>query len=292
MNICFSGGGINCVSFIGIIDEINKKIEYTNINFLSGTSGGSIIAALFSLGATPEQMKEFFIEGIKLFKNIGENDIKNYNGFIFNFGPFLMSWLSKIIKKLGYPEDLKLSDWPKDCKRVIIHSFCVEDAYEISWDTDNPPEQLELRQALYCSCAIPFIFRSLEINGKHYVDGGLSSNIHAYPSSLICIIEKESGDYEYNEDDIFNSVLILLDSVFKNNIIKTIENVECNLMKIKIPNTFGALSFINIDIETSKINELIKIGKMTAKSFLQNKNTLFSENSNSKKKNFGVYSLR
>ena len=48
VGICFAGGGIKGVAHIGVL----KALEEENINFdyVAGTSSGSIIAALYSVG--------------------------------------------------------------------------------------------------------------------------------------------------------------------------------------------------------------------------------------------------
>ena len=58
IGICFAGGGIKGACHIGVL----KALEEENIkfDFISGTSSGSIIAILYSLGFTPEEMYEIF----------------------------------------------------------------------------------------------------------------------------------------------------------------------------------------------------------------------------------------
>ena len=56
--LCFSGGGIKAAAHIGAlkaIEEKNMKFEY-----VSGTSSGSIIATLYALGYTSDEMLEIF----------------------------------------------------------------------------------------------------------------------------------------------------------------------------------------------------------------------------------------
>ena len=75
--LCFSGGGIKAAAHIGAlkaIEEKNMKFEY-----VSGTSSGSIIATLYALGYTSDEMLEIFkryarkikyIEPLKFFEII------------------------------------------------------------------------------------------------------------------------------------------------------------------------------------------------------------------------------
>ena len=63
IGLCLSGGGIKGAAHIGVI----KALEEENIKFdcVSGTSSGSIVASLYAMGYTPEDMLE-------LFKNYGK----------------------------------------------------------------------------------------------------------------------------------------------------------------------------------------------------------------------------
>ena len=72
IGICFAGGGIKGACHIGVL----KALEEENIkfDFISGTSSGSIIAILYSLGFTPEEMYEIFK---KYSKKINYFEFKN-----------------------------------------------------------------------------------------------------------------------------------------------------------------------------------------------------------------------
>ena len=58
VGICFAGGGIKGVAHIGVL----KALEEENINFdyVAGTSSGSIIAVLYSVGYKSDEIYEIF----------------------------------------------------------------------------------------------------------------------------------------------------------------------------------------------------------------------------------------
>ena len=64
--LCLSGGGVKAFAHIGAI----KALEESNIKFnmVAGTSSGSIIALLYALGYSSEEMYEIFKKYIKLFQ--------------------------------------------------------------------------------------------------------------------------------------------------------------------------------------------------------------------------------
>lgn len=72
IGICFAGGGIKGACHIGVL----KALEEENIkfDFISGTSSGSIIATLYALGFTSNEMYEIFK---KYSKKINYFEFKN-----------------------------------------------------------------------------------------------------------------------------------------------------------------------------------------------------------------------
>ena len=61
--ICMSGGGVKGLSFIGTIEKL-IKIKYINISNIKkwvGTSVGAIIAYLFCLNYSIQEIKVFII---------------------------------------------------------------------------------------------------------------------------------------------------------------------------------------------------------------------------------------
>lgn len=71
--LCLSGGGIKAAAHIGAL----KALEENNIRFdcVSGTSSGSIIATLYALGYTSDEMFEIFK---KYSKKIKYFDFKHF----------------------------------------------------------------------------------------------------------------------------------------------------------------------------------------------------------------------
>ena len=77
--ICFAGGGIKGVAHIGAL----KAFEEENIKFdyIAGTSSGSIVACLYSIGYSADEIYEIFK---KYANKIRYVDAKNIFKLIFN----------------------------------------------------------------------------------------------------------------------------------------------------------------------------------------------------------------
>ena len=61
--LCFSGGGIKAFAHIGALKALEEL--GINIKYLSGTSTGSAIAALYAMGYTPQEIEQICKEKYK-----------------------------------------------------------------------------------------------------------------------------------------------------------------------------------------------------------------------------------
>ena len=80
IGLCLAGGGLQGYSHIGVLkalEELNINIEY-----ISGTSTGGVIASLYALGFTPTEIeqicKKFYKEIFKVKKSIFLKMITNF----------------------------------------------------------------------------------------------------------------------------------------------------------------------------------------------------------------------
>jgi len=66
--------------------------------------------------------------------------------------------------------------WPDD--PTVIVAYELESKRRVAFGTLDAPD-VALRDAVSASSAVPLVFAPLELNGKHYVDGGIVSGTHA-----------------------------------------------------------------------------------------------------------------
>lgn len=60
LGVALSGGGVRGAAHIGILKALEE--EGVHIDYISGTSAGSIVASLYSVGYTPDEIKEIFLK--------------------------------------------------------------------------------------------------------------------------------------------------------------------------------------------------------------------------------------
>ena len=82
LGICLAGGGVKGAAHIGVLQAFYE--EGINFNYISGTSSGSIVATLYAVGFTPEEIFYLFKKYCKEIKYIEfKNIIKLISGLIF-----------------------------------------------------------------------------------------------------------------------------------------------------------------------------------------------------------------
>ena len=151
LGIAFSGGGARGAAHCGALQALN---EYgIKADVVSGTSVGALVATLYSSGFTPKQMIELF-QGLNFFKDIVTPSVPK--GGMFDSKP-----LVEIIRKnLPYTR----------LEALPIPTYLV--ASNLEHGVPKVFSKGDIAPRVVASCSIPVIFRPMNINGEHYVDGG------------------------------------------------------------------------------------------------------------------------
>ena len=191
--LCFSGGGIKAYSHVGAL----KAMEERNLKFdmVAGTSSGSIIAVLYALGYSSNEMYELLNKYTKNIRYIDfKNIIKIIGGLLFsgriivdglNSGNFLTKAIRQICKekKVYKMKDIKMpiaipAVNLQNGEVIIFSSKEVKKetrqniSDEIKYITDAPIEI-----AIRSSCSFPIVFSPCKYNEKQLIDGGVRENV-------------------------------------------------------------------------------------------------------------------
>lgn len=186
VGLVLSGGGAKGLAHIGVlkvIDSLGIKIDY-----IGGTSMGSIIGGLYASGYTGKQLDSIFsrVDTQALIQDFTPRDSKNFyekrNDEVYaltlpfdNFKVGLPSAFSKGLYNFNLLSKLTLPVRNiKDFNQLPIPFFCVatnmETGKEVILDKGN------LAQSQIASSAIPSVFNPVEIDGKMLIDGGVVNN--------------------------------------------------------------------------------------------------------------------
>ena len=263
-NLVISGGGVKIIASLGVIKYLKETDQLNSIKNYYGTSAGSIICLMLTLGFELEEMTKF-IESFDLDKLI----IVNTENLFTTFNVCENTKIEKVIKlflnfKLNNQNDLKKLNFEnitmkelynKTNKYLSITSTCLttQEAVYISHETfPNIP----VWKAILMSCSIPLIFKPIEWEDKLYVDGGLIDNFPLFNIKLDDIKYTLGIQINLNcipncskEQNIYNYVINLIEIILESQI----EIKPYNIISIKIDNSLihNALS-VNIDIDTKK----------------------------------------
>lgn len=187
VGLALSGGGAKGFGHIGVFMAFESFGIKPDI--LAGVSAGSIAAALYAAGLTPDEIIECFVESAK-FGDFTEWSVPREGFFKLNkFRKLLESWLP--VKNL---EDLKIP--------TMICATDIDHGKSVGWSKG------EIAPRVVASCSIPIIFTPQVINGVHYVDGGVLRNLPAWSIRRFCKTlygvncSPLNGDYEYKESVI------------------------------------------------------------------------------------------
>ncbi|MEN6619169.1 MAG: patatin-like phospholipase family protein [Rikenellaceae bacterium] len=160
LGLTLSGGGVKGFAHAGALmamEELGLKP-----NVISGTSAGAIVGALYSSGQSPDSIRKIF--KTKYFNNFVELTIPKSGLFgTADFIKFLKdNILVETFEELQIPLKVVATDFDNG-KSVVFSSG-------------------ELSRRIMASACVPVFFNPIEIDGVHYVDGGIFKN---FPVSVI-----------------------------------------------------------------------------------------------------------
>ena len=191
IGICFSGGGIKGVAHIGAL----KAFEEENIKFdyIAGTSSGSIVACLYSVGYNSDEIYEIFK---KYINKINYFEIKNIINLILGIlikRKIIITGLNsgKKIEKLINKECAKkeINNINQINKKLLIpcvnlktgdvHIFSSIKNRNRKEYSDNIiyENNINIGKAVRASCSYPGVFSPCIIEDNYMVDGGIRENV-------------------------------------------------------------------------------------------------------------------
>jgi NTE family protein len=157
--IVLSGGGVRGMAHIGVLQALGEHEIFPK--WVSGTSVGALVGALYAAGKGTAEMLAFF----------SETPLFRYNFFSLNkpglldteryYSIFKSFWPENSFESLQYPLYVIATDLFKGSE-VIFHKG-------------------ELIRPLLASAALPPIFSPVEIDTVLYADGGIMNNFPLEP---------------------------------------------------------------------------------------------------------------
>ena len=277
VGVVLGGGGAKGAAHIGVlkyIEEIGIPVDY-----VAGTSMGSIIGGLYAMGYSPEELSRLIANmnwseyvGNTIDRSAMSPEMRQRNSTMFMNIPFSLSGLLKNKNKskslanylpsayvnnaalinlfndlcIGYQEEIDFNELP-------IPFACV--ATDISTGKEVVIRHGSVPNAMRASMAIPGVFSPVRIDDKVLVDGGLVNNFPAdvlHQMGADIIIGVEVCEKNHKDLDEIPSLPDVLSYVINNAVSqKRDENRQlCTLYLDPDITGYGTLSFTPDAIDT------------------------------------------
>lgn len=190
LGLCLSGGGIKAAAHIGAI----KALEEDNIKFdyISGTSSGSIVATLYAIGFTVDEIYYFFKKYAKQIKYVDSKNICNFGKNIFlnhkfklnglNSGESIYKLMNTIAQKKGI-SNINQIKMPLIIPAVNIYNeqlyvFCSKNVKSLSDESIKYINDVNIGTAVQASCSFPGVFSPCDkYENALLIDGGTQENV-------------------------------------------------------------------------------------------------------------------
>lgn len=189
LGICFAGGGVKGAAHIGVLKAFEE--EGINFEYISGTSSGSIDAALYACGYSSEEIYKLFKRYCKQIKYVdGINIIKTIFGLIFE-RKIIIDGLTngnKIQKIIDVAcKEKGISNINQIKKNLIIPAVDLYDGKLYAFSSKNNRAiysnnikyiyDCEIGKIVQASCSYPGIFSPCKYKNTKLIDGGIRENV-------------------------------------------------------------------------------------------------------------------
>jgi NTE family protein len=179
IGLTLSGGGMRGIAHIAVL----KALEEYNLKpqIISGTSAGSIVAAFYSFGKTPDEMMDI-VKSTTFFSRSYLKLSKN--------GIFSSNFILKLLTDYFPEDDFKIL-------KIPIYIAATEMTHGIvDYFSEGP-----LFQPLLASSSVPFVLPPVRMGEKIYVDGGVLDNLPIEPIIDKCdfLIASHVNSISYDE---------------------------------------------------------------------------------------------
>lgn len=229
--LSLSGGGIKAAAHIGAL----KAFEEEKIKFdcVSGASSGSIIATMYALGYSSDEMWKLFKKYYKKIKYVEwKQVIKMILGLIFtrrlvidglNSGKVIEKIINEICKK-SHVENINEIKMPLmismvDLQKGTVYIASSQEKRKVLQDNTKYISDIPIATAVRASCSFPVVFSPCKFDGLQLIDGGTRENL---PWKVL---------KEYGADEVYG---IAFDTILeKNQCCKNMIEVAARAMELQ-----------------------------------------------------------
>lgn len=188
LGVALAGGGLQGIAHIGALkafQDLNIKIDY-----ISGTSSGSIFATMFAMGFTTEEMKKFANDYYKTLTNIEKKPIISAIGSYLIHKEVKIGGLTKgekiekLVKIIAKIKNIKnISDIKMPLAIPTVDTISTKECISVSKRVNINRNDIDyiydipIEKAVRASMSFPGIFTTCDFGKYNFIDGGTKDNL-------------------------------------------------------------------------------------------------------------------
>ena len=198
-SLVFCGGGMKCLSYLGVYRALLEYDLIKDIDTLIGTSAGNIIALMILLGYSLEELKDvYFNLDFSVLQDINPERVFEFlDRFGLDSGVNLEKMLQVLIrKKMGQSRCTFHELYAFTKKKFVVTGTNLNQCASISFSYQTHPSMCVIK-AILISTAVPLVYQSQIFEQEMYVDGGITNN---FPIDLSDNLEETLGFLLWKEN--------------------------------------------------------------------------------------------
>jgi NTE family protein len=267
-NLVLSGGGLKGLSYIGL-KKVLEEYKIDDFECYCGTSIGSIFCLLFVLGYTSKQLEKVFVN--LNFENYIDIDIINFlEGYGLSDGEKIID-IFKTFMKYSLGENITFLDlWNIKKKKLIIVGSCINNFKTEYFDYINYPN-MKIIDAIRISISLPPYFKYCTLEGKCYIDGGITSNIpfdlfmDNLDDTLIVRLKNNLENMKFDRIDLYLETIVRGMSTHHENRLQYL--LKLDVLNIELLSSIT----MNFNLSNEEKKQIINYGYITSKQYLIDK---------------------
>lgn len=188
LGLALAGGGLQGIAHIGAIKAL-QDLDI-KINYISGTSSGSIFAAMYAMGYTTEEMKKIASDYYKTLTNIEKKPIISAVGTYLIHKKIKLGGLNpgekieKLAKLVAEQKNIKnIGDVKMPLAIPTVDTISTKECISLSKKCNIKRDDIDyiynipIEKAIRASMSFPGIFTTCDFDKYNFIDGGTKDNL-------------------------------------------------------------------------------------------------------------------
>jgi len=272
--LVLSGGSTKGIIILGSIQYLYDNYFLQKVTSYIGTSSGSMICYLLSIGYTPIEIITYICKNQLLEKMQHFNVVAMINGSgAVSFNNIYEHLEKMTIEKIGYIptfQDLKTNFG----KTLICVTYNITEDKTEYISTENYPT-LPCLIALKMSSNLPLIFENYKYGNSFYIDGGVSDNFAIDIGDKIgnkvigILLSSEKENFNTHPDmDILEFIYKIMFIPISQTTEYKIKNIskKCKIIRLKS----SKIKFFNFNVGSKTKLDLFSLGYENTKNEIEN----------------------